>query len=302
MSKIYIKFPPNACAGGVESIFQGCNSINEMGGDCSLVYDGPVLDNPIPREYEVYEHVKAVHESEMHRSKDTLVILPEVDTQHIPRFKDCVPCVWWLSIDNNHGRYQDFTDDEVYHLYQSEYAKQYLTDKGAKNIVPYHDYIQGFVKSDVPKEDQVCFNPAKGMRYTQFIAQHSPGVKFVAINGMTKSQVMNELSKSKIYIDFGHHPGRDRIPREAALAGCLVVTSNIGSARFEEDVPIPDSYKFNELNPNIGEYLKDLMNNYQERSKDFDHYREVIGGQNSVQLEEARNIMKLVELNDESLV
>lgn len=302
MSKVYIKFPPNACAGGVESIFQGCDSINRSGGDCSLFYDGPRLESCIPEEYEVYDLVKVVHEDDIHRSKESLVVVPEVDTQSIPRFKDCTPCVWWLSVDNNHGRYQDFSDPDVFHLYQSEYSKEYLKTKGAKNLAPFHDYIQGFVKSEVQKEDQICFNPVKGYQYTRFIMDHCQGMKFVPLSGMSKAQIMHELSRSKIYIDFGHHPGRDRIPREAALAGCLVVTSNIGSAKYSEDIPIGDKYKFSVLGPDIGPFLKGLMDNYEEHNKDFDHYRDVIGTQRSVQLEEARQITKITERNNGSLV
>ena len=46
------------------------------------------------------------------------------------------------------------------------------------------------------------------------------------------------------YIDFGPHPGMDRLPREAALAGCVVVTNREGAANFDEDTPLPSQFKF----------------------------------------------------------
>ena len=46
------------------------------------------------------------------------------------------------------------------------------------------------------------------------------------------------------YIDFGPHPGMDRLPREAALAGCIVITNREGAAAHDEDVPLPPEYKF----------------------------------------------------------
>lgn len=36
----------------------------------------------------------------------------------------------------------------------------------------------------------------------------------------------------------------DRLPREAALAGCVVLTNREGAAGFDEDVPLPSEFKF----------------------------------------------------------
>ena len=57
-------------------------------------------------------------------------------------------------------------------------------------------------------------------------------------------QVTAKLLRAKIYIDFGPHPGMDRFPREAALAGCMIVTNTQGAAEYYADVPIPHKYKF----------------------------------------------------------
>ena len=51
---------------------------------------------------------------------------------------------------------------------------------------------------------------------------------------MTPEQVVDLMSESKVYIDFGNHPGKDRIPREAVINGCCVITGVRGSARFKE--------------------------------------------------------------------
>ena len=45
------------------------------------------------------------------------------------------------------------------------------------------------------------------------------------------------------------HPGKDRMPREAALLGCCILTSTLGSADFFDDVPIMSEYKFEEDKP-----------------------------------------------------
>ena len=37
-------------------------------------------------------------------------------------------------------------------------------------------------------------------------------------------------------VDLGHHPGKDRLPREAALAGCVTVVGRAGAAVFADEV------------------------------------------------------------------
>ena len=58
-----------------------------------------------------------------------------------------------------------------------------------------------------------------------------------------KNQVQDVLSRSKYFIDFGHHPGKDRIPREAAIANCIPIVRCEGAARYMEDVFLPKILK-----------------------------------------------------------
>ncbi|MCX7738527.1 MAG: hypothetical protein N2Z80_03840 [Hydrogenothermaceae bacterium] len=59
------------------------------------------------------------------------------------------------------------------------------------------------------------------------------------------------LKKAKVYIDFGNHTGKDRIPREAAMLECCVITGRRGIAKYREDVPIPENYKIEDKVENI---------------------------------------------------
>lgn len=51
------------------------------------------------------------------------------------------------------------------------------------------------------------------------------------------------MDESMIYIDFGEHPGKDRIPREAAMRDLIVITGRDGAAVNDVDVSIPKKYK-----------------------------------------------------------
>ena len=94
---------------------------------------------------------------------------------------------------------------------------------------------------------------------------------------MTPSQVADLFASAKIYIDFGHHPGKDRLPREAAMAGCCVITGRHGSARYFDDVSIPDEYKLDDLSETYRTAFYPLVtaifNDYSSHSKRFDAYR-----------------------------
>jgi len=64
------------------------------------------------------------------------------------------------------------------------------------------------------------------------------GIDFRPITGMTREQIREAGRSAKVYIDFGTHPGRDRIPREMAACGCSVITGSDGTAACTEDVPL----------------------------------------------------------------
>ena len=66
------------------------------------------------------------------------------------------------------------------------------------------------------------------------------------------------LKKSKIYIDFGNHPGKDRIPREAAILGNCVLVNKNGSASNASDIEISNCYKFNEKKDNIKNIISQI--------------------------------------------
>lgn len=171
-----------------------------------------------------------------------------------------------------------------YHLVQSHYAQRHLLEKGVRGEIYYlSDYLnETFLgaKADIgSKEDMAAFNPLKGLKFTRKIMKSAPHIRFVPIRNMTREEVVRLLQKAKVYIDFGNHPGKDRIPREAAVLGCCVITGRRGAARLEEDVGIPEEYKFEATTQNIPAVIskiEDCFANFEERYKDFDSYRDTI--------------------------
>jgi len=104
------------------------------------------------------------------------------------------------------------------------------------------------------------------------------------------------LRKSKLYIDFGNHPGKDRFPREAVASGCCIITGKKGAARNEIDIPIKDCYKFNDIQSEIPEIVKKInyiMSNYNSCICDFNSYKEIIKMEKEIFNSDVESIFKL---------
>ncbi len=75
----------------------------------------------------------------------------------------------------------------------------------------------------------------------------------------------------------------DRLPREAALAGCVVITNREGAANFDDDVPLPSIFKFAQFNVDkICSLIKESCTKHGEyananaKTKKLEKYREWI--------------------------
>lgn len=323
-SVVYVATPANRATGGIELLHQLCFHLREFGIN-SYVYFLSNDPNPIHSEYQKYNNpfVRAVVESE-----DNVLILPEIYTGLIYKYKKFKKVIWWLSVDNyfravQGGRldiimyivkfllkkvgvnlYYKFENNipNLYHLVQSDYAKQFLLSKGIREV----DYLSDYLSDDFisqsdsincgPREDIVVYNPRKGCRFTKKIISLSRHLKFVPIINMRHHEVIDLLKKSKVYIDFGNHPGKDRIPREAAISGCCVITGMKGSAKYFEDVPIPVENKFPdnpEMIPSIIKKIEVSFLNYEIEYQKFNSYREKIKREKEIFLKDLGRIFRI---------
>lgn len=166
--------------------------------------------------------------------------------------------------------------------YQSEYAQWWLLKNGFQNVVPLKDYVNMehcCIKPTAARKDIILYNPKKGLNYTQRIIAASPDLKWVPLCGFKRNELINIIDQAKLYVDFGYHPGKDRLPRECAIHGCCVITGRQGSANFYEDVPISDRYKFDERQAKISEIvdtIRWILDNYEIAHSDFSFYRQCV--------------------------
>jgi hypothetical protein len=175
--------------------------------------------------------------------------------------------------------------------YQSEYAHQFLLGKGFTNIHALSDYIntelsQGAAQvADADRENIVLYNPKKGLKYVKELMRLAPELVFVPLINLNREGLLSLFRKSKLYIDFGHHPGKDRLPREAAQNGCCVLTGRKGSAKYYKDIAIDDYYKIDESTTEksvVVERMRDIIANYSKHNQNYAIYRSQIRNEEAV--------------------
>lgn len=155
-----------------------------------------------------------------------------------------------------------------------------------EKILYVSDYIgeKYLMKIDevIPRMDIALYNPKKGLDKILPLIDKTPWLKWIPLINLTEKDMIAYMHLAKVYVDFGNHPGKDRIPREAAVCGCCVVTNTEGSAAYYEDVPIPDKYKFRDVENNyaqIADLLKDICEHFNEHIGQFEVYRAYIRGE-----------------------
>ena len=159
--------------------------------------------------------------------------------------------------------------------------------------MPLYDYINIIDNYDVKsKKNIVCYNPTKGIDITNEIINNNKDIEFIPLIDMSEVQIINVLKSSKVYIDFGNHPGKDRIPREAALSGNCVISSISGSAKYFNDMPILNKYKMVNID-NIGEIINDCFLKFDENNSNFDLYRSNIKNEKEEFFNQVKKIFKL---------
>ncbi len=302
MKTIYVACLAHRHTGGLTLAHQLCYELVKQGFSAKMFYYygyGQTKSNPVNENYKKYnlEYVTKFEDSD-----DCILVVPETNVNLLRKVKKAKKIIWWMSVDNyfktlKSKRYllEDFwglrryniKNNDIIHFAQSYYAIDFLKKQGinVSNIKYLSDYLdseflnESKVYYSKAKENIVLYNPKKGWDFTSELIRQSPEIQWFPLENLTPSQMKEKLGTSKVYIDFGNHPGKDRIPREAAIMGCCVITGKRGSARFHEDVKISQEYKFDDKFENISiikNCILECFNNYELKQKDFDAYVQMI--------------------------
>jgi len=300
---IYIACPAFCATGGTELLHQLYSHLKIRTDKVKIYYTGLESGkNPIPESFIKYEVEWVDQISDV---EGDVLIYPEVNAHLFSRLHRIKSVCWWLSADNYSEQRKIlrprllqfmnsfllqlepnsiFSNKKITHLAQCNYTIDYLSKKG---VVA--DYLSDYLNelylnepveySSNARENVVLYNPKKGIEYTRRIMQNAANTKFVPIENMSQRQIIDRMKSSKVYIDFGNHPGKDRIPREASIMGCIVIAGLRGSAKFESDLPIPETSKFAVRNSSligIVAKINEAFANYDNVISGYEEHRKMI--------------------------
>lgn len=133
------------------------------------------------------------------------------------------------------------------HIAQSVYAADFAKRAFGVDVQIVSDYIpdiscDSVTEKDPVVENLVTFNGSKGAEYCKLVEEHCPELNFVALQGFSRKEVSRLLSISSLYLDLGHFPGKDRLPREAAKLGTPVLISNRGAGGTIADFDLSSEF------------------------------------------------------------
>ena len=276
---------PAGVTGGPEAIHQFAHALNRLGVECHIAYFGPTnvvelkpgrLRCQTPEHPSTMEFYGAYHPQvtdEIPLDAGTLVVLPETFAATHARLQGCGVAVWWLSVDNAldrqpelreaKGRAELFGRADLIHLYQSVYARDWLRRNGAQRLYDLGDYTNeaflGAAVATAPSpRPTASYNLRKGADDAQRFFAENPAFDGLGLRDFTKPQLRKIFSERLIYVDFGRLPGKDRLPREAALSGSVVFVHRQGAGAVYDDFPIPDFFKFDLRDIDSGELRRRL--------------------------------------------
>ena len=272
MKQIIILIPHSAKTGGPEALHQLSDSLIRQGHDARIWYVIPsdrhvlqelfqnngLLPNtglsltPRPNTVPDYDKYQTRLAEQIVLNSDTCIVFPETYVDWLPFFQHCKAVVWWLSVDNALGymavkqlNLNLLRFNRVLHAYQSSYAAAFISALGCKRMLPLSDYtpentdIGPFEKTDIAlnANHKVLFDVGN----IAARLQRETGAKVHLIHDLTREQVYEVLGRSKLFIDLGNFPGKDRLAREALIRRCCVFVMDVGAAR---DYLLPDEFYF----------------------------------------------------------
>ena len=234
------------------------------------------------------------------------------------KIKKAKAAIWWLSVDNfREIKYGTFRDKirylikvikrqrpvrgikslrELIHFSKAHYDKEYLDYHGiiSKRIEGpiSRNFLNHIPQKSKTRLDGILYNEKKSKIIVDKLKESLPDLVFIPLNNMKEDELISHYQSHKIYIDFGTHPGKERMPREAALMGCCVITGKLGAAKNSYDVAIPEEYKLDhkskEFITNFSKIANQIIDNYPEISPKFEYYRERIRSEFKNQIEDVK--------------
>ena len=280
-SKIFVLYGRGVQSGGNLAAIQLVDKIRSLGGNAFLL-PSPGTENWSPVEqYQGFDAPEAAFED----APGNLLIISEYSFKLGASNKNAQLAVWWLSADKSVPfkvisafRSRNLREiGKVYrsrilngdlwaflrilfrrrpwrtiHFAQSNYAKTRIQRAFGIRARLLGDYLHPKPATETPpNHDDTCkrivtYNAKKGgCPKILRLAPRFPDWNWVPIEGVTPDEAIALLQSSCCFIDLGTLPGRDRLPREARVAGVPIAIAKRGSGASMKDFPLAEQFRVN---------------------------------------------------------
>lgn len=274
-TKIYVLCPGNNRSSTADNCHELCAQLKNFGVEVFMVYL-PANDNfnPYNPVDAIYKKYNIPYDSGVEDSEKNILIVPEIAANFLYVTKKTRRILWWLNVNNflrdiavrtvNHfenilnspmPRFFSFNsyDSDIEHWAQSEYARKFLKINGVadEKIFTVTDFLDNIFFEVLPlknsaKKNLIAYRQIKGSDFTDIVKELASGVEWQAVEDLTPAVAQKLFLDAKIYVDFGEHPAKEKLVREAAISNCVVITSKHGAAANDVDINISAEFKFEE--------------------------------------------------------
>lgn len=326
-NKIQIVSPAGAQSGGPESLHNLVSLANKIGFDAEIVYYPYAKGHAVPSRYRKYKVPVGVLKDE----PNVIIIFPEIYSMEALNITNAKAVIWWLSVDFfQRIKYHNFRDKVRYvlmalrrkrpfkgvqslrhlmHFTKAAYDRMYLEQRGVQGFRLAGPISEFYLKPCSPqdiqlKKNTILFSPRRDKKVVPALISRFPQLKFIPIAGLDEQGLRDAYLSSKLYVDFGNHPGKERMPREAAASGCCVITGLLGSAANNEDIPIPSRFKFDTNEEFFFEKFEsavlEVFEKFSDVYNEFSSYREIIYNEPAEQKKDLEKIAIYLDLSRRS--
>ena len=304
-NKYYVFCPANTKTGGPEALHQLAFYMRSVGLKAFIVYYG----QGFPKSQTIKEYLQytphVIQYQDIEDSSNNYVIAPENAPWCLNRFRKSHRCIWWLSLHANEVKKGSFNDyikyfkrkilhknvdnfrfitynpNKCWHLCASKHTFIYVSAHYNRSRVDYlvEPISLDFLKmgnEDLPtnREDIVLYNPAKPSSIMTELLKRGR-FNYIPLKGFSPKELAEKYKQAKLYVDFGHFGGPERMPKEAVYFGCNILVANHNAASNDFDVAIPTKYKVDDREKveNIEQRINEMLDNYDLYYHDFDSFR-----------------------------
>ena len=147
---------------------------------------------------------------------------------------------------------------EIIHMSNSYYAAEFIKLMNNEDVNVLHNPVRNeFYQQKISpvREKKILFGTKTPNSIIRKVRKEFIDFECIKLKRIPSAEIKKLYSESMLFIELGHFPGRNRMPREAVVSGCVIITSLTGSASYSNDMQLPGYYK---LNTN-SDYMAELI-------------------------------------------